>query len=240
MRYIIYAHTNKINGKKYIGQTCQEENRRWRDGLGYSDSPKFYQAIIKYGWDNFQHEILETGDSAQWANEREIYWIAYYDTFDNDNKGYNMTPGGDNYMSILWQNEEYRARMKKSFSEARKKSWSSEEFAQAKLKSMLDGLQKVWGDPEWRTQRIINLTGDKNPNAKAVKNIETQKIFYTIKDAAEWCNLTSESGIGQCCNKQRKTSGKHPTENYPLHWCYANEDISIEDIEKIEINILID
>ena len=33
--YCVYAHINKVNGKMYIGQTCQDINRRWRDGDGY-------------------------------------------------------------------------------------------------------------------------------------------------------------------------------------------------------------
>ena len=57
--YTIYKHTNIINNKSYIGQTCQDVKKRWGNGLGYKTCPIFYQAILKYGWDNFTHEILE-------------------------------------------------------------------------------------------------------------------------------------------------------------------------------------
>ena len=57
--WCIYMHTNKINGKKYIGQTFQNIEYRWRqDGSGYKGQP-FYNAIEKYGWDNFEHKILK-------------------------------------------------------------------------------------------------------------------------------------------------------------------------------------
>lgn len=53
--YIVYAHVNKLNGKTYIGQTCQSPERRWRNGDGYKHNLYFRRAIDKYGWDNFIH-----------------------------------------------------------------------------------------------------------------------------------------------------------------------------------------
>lgn len=92
----VYKHTNKINGKCYIGITNQRYVRcRWgKDGHGYSQygQKKFWNAIKKYGWDNFAHEIIEKNIATpQEANEREKYWIKYYDSFKN---GYNATEGG--------------------------------------------------------------------------------------------------------------------------------------------------
>lgn len=59
--YCIYKHTNLINGKVYIGQTCQSPEKRFgKNGNGYRGCRYFYNAIECYGWDNFEHEILET------------------------------------------------------------------------------------------------------------------------------------------------------------------------------------
>ena len=136
-----------------------------------------------------------------------------------------MTPGGGNYMKELWKDQEFRNKMCYAFSLARKRDWSNEEFAQNRLNSLLDGLNKAWEDPIWRENRIKNMMGNKNSNAKSVKNLETNKIFTTIKEAAEWAGLKSVSGIGQCCRGKQKTAGHHPETNEPLHWvfCYFKE-----------------
>lgn len=97
MTYLIYKHTNKFNDKSYIGQTSQKATRRWRNGSGYKESPIFYAAIKKYGFDNFSHEILEENIATKsLANEREQYWIQYYHTwiYDSACQGYNSTQGG--------------------------------------------------------------------------------------------------------------------------------------------------
>lgn len=70
--YKIYMHKNKINNKIYIGQTKQSLNSRFKNGNGYQSCPLFFRAIKKYGWENFEHIILEENiSSLEVANERE-------------------------------------------------------------------------------------------------------------------------------------------------------------------------
>ena len=59
--YTVYQHKNKINGKIYIGITSKDPEKRWgHNGYNYKSSSYFYSAIQKYGWDNFEHNILFT------------------------------------------------------------------------------------------------------------------------------------------------------------------------------------
>lgn len=92
--YTIYAHVNKQNGKMYIGQTCQTDlTRRWTGGNGYKECPHFYAAIQKYGWDGFDHVILQTGLTAEEANAYEQGYISFFET-NTVEKGYNIQDGG--------------------------------------------------------------------------------------------------------------------------------------------------
>lgn len=101
--YCVYIHTNKINGKRYVGQTCQNPNRRWQNGFGYLNKtkkgdymqPAFARAILKHGWDNFNHEVVFSNLTQNEANKCEQLLIEKFDTT-NPNKGYNLTNGGGN------------------------------------------------------------------------------------------------------------------------------------------------
>lgn len=94
-KYCVYIHTNKINNKKYVGQTCQvPPERRWQNGQGYCNSTHFYNAIKKYGWDNFEHKIIAQNLTTSEANELESKLIAKHKTM-NQEYGYNLTSGGD-------------------------------------------------------------------------------------------------------------------------------------------------
>lgn len=90
--YKVYVHINKINNKKYVGITKQECEERWRhDGFGYKSQIKFFRAIQKYGWDNFEHIVLYEGLTEEQASEKEKELIQLYDSYNN---GYNADLGG--------------------------------------------------------------------------------------------------------------------------------------------------
>lgn len=89
--YLVYRHIAP-NGKSYIGITKQDAERRFQDGNGYKSQHQFWRAIKKYGWNSFQHEILENGLSEKEASEKEAYYIKIYNTFVPN--GYNVAEGG--------------------------------------------------------------------------------------------------------------------------------------------------
>lgn len=93
--YTVYIHTNQLNNKVYIGITKQTPIRRWgKNGSNYKSTPHFYSAIIKYGWDNFKHEILFTKLTKSEACKQERYLIKKYKSNIHE-FGYNITEGGD-------------------------------------------------------------------------------------------------------------------------------------------------
>ena len=89
----IYLITNTINGMQYVGQSV-DMSQRWSQhktaAKNIKETADLYQAMREYGIDNFTCEVIEECSKEQ-LNEREIYWIDYYDTFYH---GYNMTRGG--------------------------------------------------------------------------------------------------------------------------------------------------
>ena len=89
----IYKFTSKTTGLSYIGQSIQLE-RRYQSHMDEAKqdrrNSKWYQALREQGKENFDYSIIEECKAAE-LNQREIFWIAYYDSFHN---GYNSTPGG--------------------------------------------------------------------------------------------------------------------------------------------------
>lgn len=95
--FCVYIHTNTVNGKRYVGQTCRKNPAsRWhKDGSGYKSNDHFTNAIKKYGWDSFRHQIVLDGLTLEEANLAESLLIDIFDTM-NQEHGYNKKYGGNN------------------------------------------------------------------------------------------------------------------------------------------------
>ena len=107
--YIVYIHITP-SGKKYVGITHQNPQKRWDNGNGYSENEHFYRAIKKYGWDNIEHIILYENLSKEEACEKEIELIAKYKS-NNSNFGYNKSYGGQLGMKYLHHSLESRKKI---------------------------------------------------------------------------------------------------------------------------------
>ena len=90
--YSVYLITNNFNDKKYVGITSMMPKKRWAKGKGYTDNIHFNNAILKYGWENFDKQILYKGLTQEQAKNKEIELIKEYNSIKN---GYNISAGGD-------------------------------------------------------------------------------------------------------------------------------------------------
>lgn len=104
--YTVYKHTNVINGKTYIGQTCLSVENRWRNGKGYKTGI-FKAAIAKYGWDSFKHDIVKDKLTKEEASALEKKLIMEYKIL---GLSYNITDGGEGCVGYK-HSDEIRAKM---------------------------------------------------------------------------------------------------------------------------------
>lgn len=153
---LIYKITNKINGKVYIGQTCQGLQKRkgehiYRFNLGERDH-KLYLAMRKYGLENFAFEIICNVFDKNHLNELEKYFIKKYDSF---NHGYNMTIGGD----------------------------SVSEETRKKISSALKGRKITWMDKIIKSRKDNpNKKDPKDFVAKGKDNVNSKEYIVTFPD----------------------------------------------------------
>ena len=217
MNYKVYIHTNKQNGKKYIGITCQEKvERRWQNGNGYSKCPVFYNAIKKYGWDGFEHEVPFDGLTKEEAETKEVELISLHRS--NNNKfGYNVENGGRVNKISDAQKEHLRIiNTGKAHTEETKNKMSASHI----------GLSSAWltgikVSEETKAKHSTAWKGAKNPRAKAVYQYDLQGNFIAkyecMEEAKEVLGLPNTSHISQCCTGQRNKA-------YGFMWSYFLED----------------
>ena len=87
--WTVYAHISP-NGKMYVGITSDNPEPSWNHGNGYKSNKHFTNAIQKYGWDNFQHEIIASGLTANEAGHMEQLLINKL-KLNDDKFGYNKS-----------------------------------------------------------------------------------------------------------------------------------------------------
>lgn len=205
---IIYKITNKISGKCYIGQTIQTLEQRWYKHIHDSRCPAIRDAIAKYGIDSFSIEVIDTAETIDDLNEKEIYWIKHFNSIVPN--GYNLQTGGKNCrcaestkrklseLNIGCNHPNYgKSRSfetRKKISEARKGMKFTDEHIQRLKESHLGVVNECL--------------------LKKVRCVETGQVFNSIKEAKASCGRNNIH-IGEVCNGKRKTAGG-------FHWEYAN------------------
>lgn len=138
----IYCIFNKINHKRYIGQSVDIESR-WNKHkrsltrkLYSGDNRHITSAWHKYGENNFEFFIVEECLETQ-LDDYETYWIDYYDST-NTSKGYNKTRGGKYDYRIIWS-EKDRALLPDRFGKNSAQHILSERDVRDIIQRMLNG-----------------------------------------------------------------------------------------------------
>lgn len=237
--YKVYVHINKINNKKYVGITKQNPIRRWKNGWGYyskTNQSYFWRSIQKYGWNNFEHKILEDNLSYEQAKSMERYYIKLYNTA-NSFYGYNLTLGGDGFLGMP-RSEETKKKLSNSLKgkyTKEKSYWYGKHLPRDVIEKQKETKRKnpYHHTEEWKDKHSKQLKGANNVCSKPVRCINTGRVFSNAREAADYYH-TDNSRIHKCCKGIEKSSGKHPKTGEKLLWEYVDKDNLRTEIEIIE------
>lgn len=220
----IYRITNKINGKTYVGQSIDIKRRFWDHRcLSHEHNIHLKRAMMKYGKENFEYEILEEC-SIEELDEKERKYIA------DLKPEYNVSSGGNG-------KGKFPESVKKIISQKSKAQWermTDEEKAQ-RVKNNLKGPRKghiVSAETRQKLrERNLNKkqsldTINKRKNTMLLKKqngyirtnefckkkvvcIETNETFESVKAAAEKINASPTSVSSMLKGRQKTVKGFH-------------------------------
>ena len=181
---IVYRAKNKINNKSYIGITTKTlEHRKitHQKAAKYSNR-KFYTALNKYGFDNFEWSVLAEGSDITDLENKEQYYIEKYNSF---NDGYNLTSGGESL-------KEYSEESKELMRDARV-DWH---------KSNRNGFKGKTHTEEVRKRISEKLKGRVSPN-KDKELSETHRENLS-KAQKEWLKHNEHPNTGRTWKHKKK------------------------------------
>lgn len=233
----IYMCTCNINGKSYIGQSKDVKLRKCqhlselRNGRHFNEY--LQRSYNKYKEYNFSWTVLEYCDEDD-LDDREVYWIAYYDTYKH---GFNANEGG-----LANRNFERTEEFKQKLSAILKESWAGADDRRKKLSEKMSGennpmfgkrgaLNPAYGENrsgenggmygKHHTEEAKELNrqahlGANNKMSKPVVCVDTQVIFMSQGEAGRAMSCDSTT-INKCCRGVKKTAGGY-------HWRYATQE----------------
>ena len=242
----IYLFVNKLNNKKYVGQTYSKYTNRWTSHKNATDTFYFHLALQKYGWDNFDKYVIEQSNFClntpeeieslkKWLNARETYYIKQFNS-NNKKFGYNLTEGGtclpkaiNNYTSkhLGKYVEQYdlEGNLVKVW-DSIKEIYTTTEFRNDGINQCSKGLRDSYKGYKWK---ICNKEKD-IPKVEAITKAKEVlqydltgkfiKEFKSSQDVQRQLGFNS-SQIRACCRGEYKTSKGYI-------WIFKNGDIQNE------------
>ena len=210
----IYCIENTLNHNKYIGLSTQIEIR-WQNHKrllkrGKHENAHLQNAYNKYG-DVFIFYVIEECEQEQ-LNEREKYWIKFYDT---KNHGYNESEGGG---GIFNPTDDVRRKISDGLKGEKNGMYG------VHLCGKLNPNYGKTHSEETRkkiSEAQKQRTGEKSARARKVQ-ASTGEIFNVMLDAIKWAGLKDVSSIGKVCKGIAKTAGRHPITGERLSWKFID------------------
>lgn len=203
--YTVYKHTTP-SGKVYIGITKQKPEQRWNNGNGYKNNEHFHRAILKYGWENIEHEIIcQAPISAEQAGAVEKSLIELYDST-NPDKGYNNSIGGEYGALGVHRSAETRRKMSESMKGANHPNYGKHRSAETRRK-LSESHKGKHLSHETRRKLSESLKGTNNPNYDKHLSDETRRKLSEARK-----NLSVETRIKLSEARKKQTPpmlGKH-------------------------------
>lgn len=236
---IIYRTTNLLDGKIYIGK--DKNNIPSYIGSGI----RLLNAIKKYGKDNFKKEILEVCSDEESLNEREIYWIEYYRSYDKS-IGYNLTKGGEGGNTRIFYNKDKMKKYREKLSDGVRNSKTYRDLVESKKGKPRPEHSKKMKEL-YATGKLVphNLGKPNSPEARAKissknkgkiippdvrkkmgiskrKSVDMFDVsgvflrsFQSIQEASDIMNIGRDSVYGCCIGKYKQGGG--------YIWKYSDE-----------------
>jgi group I intron endonuclease len=183
-KMIIYKITNLITNKIYIGQTIGKLKTRWNGHKNkFGKKNHIRNSIAKYGAENFTIEEIDRAENIEELNEKEVYWIDFYDAR-NPEKGYNIREGGAN------KTHREDSKLKMSISSTGKKH-SAETIQKLKDRPITDEFRQKMSDTHKgiprKKEHIEKFTSTFKKNRANHKHIK-----LTVEDVLEIRRLDKE------------------------------------------------
>lgn len=226
-KQVVYCYTNKINNKKYVGQTSRSLKVRHKAHVVSANNSQtcdyntpLHRAFRKYGISNFELQVLHIGDEYS-LHMLESHYIHKWDLLSKHGRGYNLMPGGFVNNPYAGKTEEEILEIGRKIGLSRKGKYCGElnpfygkkhsQETKEKMSKALKGKQ----------------TSSKNPNAKKVVQLSKQGKYIAtwecITDASRQVGANA-TDIVNCCK------GKQNTTNDYI-WVYADEYSRISEDE---------
>lgn len=197
--FSVYAHINKINGKIYIGVSRRSNlNLRWKNGRGYSYNKHFNDAIKKYGWNNFEHEIIASKLTEEEASNIEKILIEKFKTTDSA-YGYNVASGGYNNRGLVGSLNPFYGKTPIKAVEASVKARKGKHLSPEHIEKIRKGNIRTGANENSikalrKYDKIKKMpSGGANHKAQAVICVETNIIYDCQRTAEKELNLSRGS-----------------------------------------------